>query len=51
MKLELQRPLAIIDLETTGVNVSTDRIVEIAMVKSRLMVPGRSNANSSIQKC
>jgi len=33
MKLELQRPLAIIDLETTGVNVSADRIVEIAMVK------------------
>lgn len=36
MKLELQRPLAIIDLETTGVNVSTDRIVEIAIVKIQI---------------
>ena len=33
MKLQLSRPLAFIDLETTGVNISTDRIVEIAMVK------------------
>jgi len=31
--LELTRPLAIIDLETTGVNLGTDRIVEIAIVK------------------
>ncbi|HMP91777.1 MAG TPA: 3'-5' exonuclease [Phnomibacter sp.] len=31
--LLLQRPLAIIDLETTGVNVGTDRIIEIAMVR------------------
>lgn len=33
MKLQLTRPLAFIDLETTGVNISTDRIVEIAIVK------------------
>ena len=33
MKLQLSRPLAFIDLETTGVNISTDRIVEIAIVK------------------
>ncbi|NCT95286.1 MAG: 3'-5' exonuclease [Chitinophagaceae bacterium] len=33
MKLQLNRPLAFIDLETTGVNISTDRIVEIAIVK------------------
>jgi DNA polymerase-3 subunit epsilon len=33
MKLQLTRPIAFIDLETTGVNISTDRIVEIAMVK------------------
>lgn len=33
MSLLLQRPLVFIDLETTGVNLSTDRIVEIAMVK------------------
>jgi DNA polymerase-3 subunit epsilon len=31
--LQLTRPLAIIDLETTGVNLGTDRIVEIAIVK------------------
>jgi len=31
--LQLIRPLAIIDLETTGVNLGTDRIVEIAIVK------------------
>jgi DNA polymerase-3 subunit epsilon len=33
MKLQLSRPLAFIDLETTGVNISLDRIVEIAIVK------------------
>ncbi|MEO6404002.1 MAG: 3'-5' exonuclease [Ferruginibacter sp.] len=31
--LELTRPIAFIDLETTGVNLSNDRIVEIAIVK------------------
>ena len=31
--LQLTRPLAIIDLETTGVNLGTDRIIEIAIVK------------------
>lgn len=31
--LQLTRPLAFIDLETTGVNLSTDRIVEISIVK------------------
>lgn len=31
--LQLNRPLAFIDLETTGTNVATDRIVEIAIVK------------------
>ena len=31
--LQLNRPIAFIDLETTGVTLSTDRIVEIAMVK------------------
>ena len=33
MPLQLKRPLAFIDLETTGTNLSTDRIVEIAIVK------------------
>jgi DNA polymerase-3 subunit epsilon len=31
--LSLIRPIAFLDLETTGVNLSTDRIVEIAVVK------------------
>ncbi len=31
--LQLKRPLAFIDLETTGVNLSTDRIIEIAIIK------------------
>jgi DNA polymerase-3 subunit epsilon len=33
MPLQLTRPIAFIDLETTGVNFGTDRIVEIAIVK------------------
>jgi DNA polymerase-3 subunit epsilon len=33
MKLQLTRPIAFIDLETTGVNISIDRIVELAIVK------------------
>lgn len=33
MNLQLTRPIAFIDLETTGTNLGTDRIVEIAIVK------------------
>lgn len=33
MALQLSRPIAFIDLETTGVNLATDRIIEIAIVK------------------
>ena len=33
MKLNLNRPIAFIDLETTGVDVAKDRIVEIAILK------------------
>jgi DNA polymerase III subunit epsilon len=32
--LQLKKPLAFIDIEATGTNVSTDRIVEIAIVKT-----------------
>src|ERR1700704_155022 len=31
--LQLKKPLAFIDLETTGTNMGTDRIIEIAIVK------------------
>lgn len=33
MNLNLKRPIAFIDLETTGVNVSNDRIVELSVLK------------------
>jgi DNA polymerase-3 subunit epsilon len=34
MKLNLKRPLAFFDLEATGINVGSDRIVEIAILKA-----------------
>jgi DNA polymerase-3 subunit epsilon len=33
MALQLNRPIVFIDLETTGINLSTDRVIEIAIVK------------------
>lgn len=33
MELKLQKPLAFFDLETTGVNIAIDKIVEIAILK------------------
>jgi DNA polymerase-3 subunit epsilon len=33
MKLQLTKPLCFFDLETTGTNISKDRIVEIAILK------------------
>jgi len=33
MELNLKKPLAFFDLETTGINVASDRIVEISIVK------------------
>ncbi len=33
MELNLRRPIAFIDLETTGINISADRIVEISVLK------------------
>jgi DNA polymerase-3 subunit epsilon len=33
MQLNLSKPLAFFDLETTGINIATDRIVEISILK------------------
>lgn len=33
MKLNLKNPVVFIDLETTGINIASDRIVEIALLK------------------
>lgn len=38
MSLQLEKPLAVFDLETTGINITKDRIVEIAII--RLEVDG-----------
>ena len=35
--LPLERPIAFFDLETTGINVRSDRIVEISIIK---VLPG-----------
>ena len=32
-KLNLKNPLVVFDLETTGINVANDRIVEISVLK------------------
>ncbi len=36
MNLKLSRPIAFLDLETTGINITNDRIVEIAIVRIQL---------------
>jgi len=33
MKLKLEKPIVFFDLETTGINIGTDKIVEIAILK------------------
>ena len=41
MALQLARPIVFIDLETTGINLAIDRIIEIAIIK---ILPDRSRA-------
>lgn len=41
MALQLTRPIAFIDLETTGVNIAIDRVIEIAIIK---ILPDKSKA-------
>ena len=33
MNIKLERPLAFFDLETTGLDISSDRIIEISILK------------------
>lgn len=40
MKLQLKRPIVFFDLETTGVNITKDRIVEISIIK---VMPGEED--------
>lgn len=44
MNLQLQRPLAFFDLETTGTNISADRIVEISILK--ILADGREEVKT-----
>ncbi len=37
MELKIEKPIAFFDLETTGTNISTDRIVQVAVIK---LTPG-----------
>ena len=46
MELQLTRPLAFLDLETTGTNTAKDRIVEIAVLK--LMPDGNIHEKESL---
>lgn len=43
MQLALKNPLLFFDIESTGLNVATDRIVEISIVKVSPMGPGQPN--------
>ena len=46
MKLNLRNPLCIFDLETTGTNITQDRIIEIAVVK--MMPNGEIHRKSDV---
>ncbi len=46
MKLNLRSPLCFFDLETTGINISQDRIIEIAVIK--LMPNGEVTRKSNL---
>lgn len=47
MKLEIHRPLIFFDLETTGLNIDEDRIVQLAAIK---FFPGHERARDNIDK-
>lgn len=47
MLLNLHKPLAFFDLETTGINVTTDRILEISIVK---VLPGNNEVEIKTER-
>jgi DNA polymerase III subunit epsilon len=47
MLLNLHKPLAFFDLETTGINVATDRILEISIVK---VLPGNNEVEIKTER-
>jgi DNA polymerase III subunit epsilon len=53
LSIKLQRPLVFFDLETTGTDVATDRIVEMAFIKlmpdgSSVMVPNKAEGQGRL---
>ena len=48
MKLKLTRPMVFFDLETTGVNITKDRIVEISVIK--VMPDGSTETKTIIEE-
>jgi DNA polymerase III subunit epsilon len=44
MELNLTKPIVFLDLETTGINITTDRIVEISMLK--IMPDGKQEVHT-----
>jgi DNA polymerase-3 subunit epsilon len=46
LKLKLDRPLAVFDIEATGVNPRTDRIVELALVR---LMPNKSRTTHAFR--
>ena len=59
MELKLLKPIVFFDLETTGINIGNDRIVEISMLKifpngnkeSKTWLGESRNRNSSRSQC
>ena len=47
MELKLERPLLFFDIESTGLNIATDSIVELSFVKIK---PTENGSNETIIK-
>ena len=48
MKLNLANPIVFFDLETTGINIAKDRIVEISVLK---VYPNGKEEQKTIREC